>query len=242
MFELIVLYGIVLGVVELAIGAWAFKEASETGLNWMKAFAIGVIIMGLGQIFCKVLIQGLLGQSIGMGSRVGTLFSFIGLLLVLYSILEAVDHPRKKLALQIALILGAYYSFGAMLVLGGLGGPTVEGLQKSLGPLTIPLFFYIPHILSQTLVPFGVAYLLYDVYKETGDKTALMIAAGIAIYGTAAIAVVSHLAFSNVHSTSAALRKGTMLIPLAYDVAVKIAGLAIILQALRQIAKAYSQQ
>ncbi|UXD22768.1 hypothetical protein IPA_08085 [Ignicoccus pacificus DSM 13166] len=241
MFELIVLYGLVLGLVELGIGIWALKEASETGLSWMKAFAVGVIILGLGQLLCKVIIQGFLGQSIGMGSRVGTVFSFIGLLLVLYSILEAVDHPHKKLALQIALILGAYYAFGAMLVLGGLGGPAIEGIQKALGNLTIPIFFYLPHILFQTLVPFGVAYLLYDVYKETGDKTALMIAVGIAIYGTAAIAVVSHLALSNVHSTSAALRKGTMMIPLAYDVAVKIIGLVIILNAFRQIAKAYSQ-
>jgi hypothetical protein len=154
--------------------------------------------------------------------------------------LEAVDHPHKKLALQVALILGAYYAFGAMLVLGGLGGPAIESIQKALGTLTIPIFFYLPHLLFQTLIPFMVAYLLFDVYKETGDKTALTIAAGIAIYGTASLVVVAHLALSNVHSTSAALRQGTMMIPLAYDMIVRIVGLLLILQGLRQIAKAYT--
>jgi len=238
--SLIVAYGLTLGLVEFSIGIWALIEAKKTGLGWMKAFAIGTLILGLGQLSCKVLIQGLMGQSIGYGSRIGTLFSFLGLLFVLYSMLEAVDHPHKKLVLEVALILGAYYAFGAMLVLGGLGGPAISGIQKALGNLTIPLFFYVPHVLFQSLVPLGVAYLLYEVYRETQDKTALTIAIGIAIYGTASLVVVSHLAISKVHSTSAALKEGQMLLPLAYDMIVRIVGLLVILQGLRQIAKAYT--
>ena len=109
-----------------------------------------------------------------------------------------------------------------------------------MGTLTIPLFFYLPHILFQSFVPFGVAYLLYEVYKETQDKTALTIAAGIAIYGTASLVVVSHLAMSKVHSTSAALREGQLMLPLAYDMIVRIVGLLVVLWGLRQIARAYA--
>ena len=240
MLSWIVLYGLILGFTELGIGAWALIEAKQTGLGWMKAFAIGALILGLGQLSCKVIIQGTLGQSIGSGSRIGTLFSFLGLMFILYAMLEAIDHPHKKLVLEIALLLGAYYAFGAMLVLGGLGGPAIIGIQRALGNLTIPVFFYVPHVLFQSFVPLGVAYLLYKVYKETQDKTALTIAIGIAIYGTASLVVVSHLAVSRVHSTSAALREGQLMLPLAYDMVVRIIGLLVVLWGLRQIARAYA--
>ncbi len=220
------------------LAAYAFHKARELGFHWMKAFAIGVFLLGLGQILCKVVIQGILGGEIGEGSRFGTILSFVGLLFVMYSILEAVDHPHKKRILAIAIILGAYYAFGAIATLGGFSPQLQRAIRSALGNLTIPIMFYVPHILYQSLIPFLIGYLMLELYKETKDRITLLLGLGIIIYGTASIVVVAHLAAMGVHGVSAALKRELMSLPLLYDVTVRIIGLALIMVAYREIGKA----
>ncbi|UXD22864.1 hypothetical protein IPA_09055 [Ignicoccus pacificus DSM 13166] len=168
----VALLGFLVGIIELIIGYIAIKRYREVGIDGLKLFALGVILLGIGQFLCKFIGHGIL--SLPESYAVGVPFKFIGLVLVIYSLLDIVGTKYVTSVTVLGIILGIVFMITSFYSLSVLGKPTF-------------ILFGIPHLLFLTLFPWIGAYAIYEMYKDSKDIGALTFSLGLFIYGLATI-------------------------------------------------------
>ena len=118
----------------------------------------------------------------------GHLLRAIALYFVFCSLLEGVHRKEGKLCAAIAAIV-AYFALGAAYV--DLVKPP-EGLPHLLA-------FDLPHALLVVITPLALAALLYKIYEESNDESALVFSIGMVVY---ALGVLSALAALHMGSST----------------------------------------
>jgi len=167
--------GLLVGITELIVALTAFWRAGKLGLDWLKLFGLGVLLLSLAQILCKVIGRGIL--HLPFTYPIGVPFKTAGLILVLYSLLRAIDHPKTKILILLGLGAGAYFFIGSMIAFT---------MRFAFEWWT----FHIPHILFLVAGPLIIGYYIFEAYRETGDKSALFFSLGLWIYGIASLIVI----------------------------------------------------
>ncbi|NPA84794.1 MAG: hypothetical protein GXO07_02165 [Crenarchaeota archaeon] len=164
--------GLGIGIVELAMAYFAYRLSKESNvLDWLRLFAAGVLLLGIGQLSCKFFLQGI----IGIKQFIGVPFKAAGLTLVIYSILKGISYQRAKevgivaAAVAVAFVLMSYHH------LYGDRGPAGKAI------------FALAHLMFLTALPFGIAYLTWKAYVESRDPSALAMTLGLGLYGAATI-------------------------------------------------------
>ena len=168
-FEIII--PLVGAIVELAVAAVAYKIGQkEEVLKWLKLFALGV---GLHAISLVAEPASLL---------LGHFLRAIALYFVFCSLLERVHRKEGKLCATIAATV-AYFALGTAYV--DLAKPP-EG----------PAYFFafdLPHALLVIITPLTLAALLYKIYAESRDGTALLFSVGMVIYALGVLTALAAL-------------------------------------------------
>ncbi len=163
------LVGLAVGVLEFLLAAIAYSYSKKSPLlRWLKLFALGVLLLGIGQVLCKFVVHGVLGVQ----QFVGVPFKTVGLILVIYSILEGVNYENVRGLTALAVALGLLF---------------LATSYYYLYMVKLKAVFALGHLLFLTALPFAVAAVLYKVYKEAEDISALIIASGFVLYGLATI-------------------------------------------------------
>ncbi len=164
--------GLVTFLIELVISVLAWRTAGKTGLDWLKLFSAGVLILGLAHFLCKFVGHGIVG--LPESYAIGVPFKAIGLTIVIYSIALAVAKEKAKKLLGIAAIIGAYFWITSWYSLAILHN------EKS-------FFFVSGHILFLLLLPWYMAFIMYRVYRDSTDPSALAFSLGFLVYGLATL-------------------------------------------------------
>ncbi len=162
-------FGAGIGIVQLIIAYIAYRASKNPPLEALKYFAYGMVVLAISHIFCKTIMKAW----IGLYYPWGVPLKAIGLTLVIYSIMALINKEVAKRTGILAAVLGVIFTIGSIYSL-----LTTEGRDW---------IFASVHVLFLTLLPWYVAYLSYKVYKESGDKSGLYVAAAFWIYGLATV-------------------------------------------------------
>ncbi len=190
LFEL----GLLVGITEIIIAIIAFIRAKILGQDWLKIFGVGVIFLAIAQIGCKAIARYTL--HVPFSIPVGVPFKTIGLILVLYSLLRAIEHPKTKALTYFIIATGLYFLIGSFIGFGILHAGGILFFT----PLHIPdlLTYHLPHLLFLVIDPLVIAYYMYELYKEVSDKMALFFAIGLIIYAIASLIVLTAVQFTHI--------------------------------------------
>ncbi|UXD22264.1 hypothetical protein IPA_03050 [Ignicoccus pacificus DSM 13166] len=178
--EPLAIAGGITGAIEVAAGIVAILNARDKLYSWLKLFGIGALLLGVGQIVCKLIGHGILGTPITFA--IGIPFKTLGLSILIYSILKAIDFPYMKLAVALIAFSAIYFMIGSIYSLG------VTARYHN------AVLFGIPHLLFLTVLPWLTASALFYIYKTMKDRGALTFGIGLLLYGLATI-VIMYLIF-----------------------------------------------
>ena len=167
--------GLMVGLTELAVAIIAFIRARTLGLDWLRVFGAGVFLLSMAQLLCKVIGRGLL--HLPFTYPIGVPFKTAGLVLVLYSLLKAIDHPKTKMLTVLVVLAGIYFLVGSLLAF------TVHKIFALWE-------FHLPHLIFLVLGPFIIGYFIFEAYMETRDRSALFFSLGLWIYSLASLIVI----------------------------------------------------
>jgi len=166
------LAGLIAGIVELGLGALAFKLSKQPALEWLKTFAIGMLLLATSHIVCKFVGHGILG--LPRPYAIGVPFKAVGLALVMYSIFKGVNYKRLGTVKLLIAIFAALFWAGSWYALVVLDNPASP-------------FFVISHIAYLMLFTYFLGALLFETYVASGDPSSLAFAIGFIIYGSATL-------------------------------------------------------
>lgn len=167
--------GLIVGIAELVVAILAFWRAKVLGLDWLRLFGLGVLLLSLAQLLCKVIARGIF--HLPFTYPVGVPFKTRPLILVLYSMLRAIDHPKTKLLTLLGLGAGVYFFVGSMIAF-------MYRLRFEWWS------FHVPHLLFLVAGPLIIGYYIFKAYLETRDRSALFFAVGLWIYAVASLVVI----------------------------------------------------
>ncbi len=168
--------GLIIGLIEIAIAVVSIKGAKDRMSKWLKTFGVGVLMLGIAQITCKFVGHGLLG--LGLEYSIGVPLKAIGLSLVIYSILKAIDFEYINVMKVVVAALAGYFLLGS--------GYSLHVLQKYQNVV----LFSVPHLAFLTVLPWMVSALLFYIYKEMRDPGALAFGVGLFLYGLATLIII----------------------------------------------------
>ena len=162
--------GASIGIIELILAYIAYRASKgQPLLGALKYFAYGMVMLAISHIFCKAIMKAMLGLYYPWGVPLKA----IGLTLVIYSIIALINEKMAKAVGALAATLAAIFLVGATYSL-----LTTKGHDW---------IFPTVHTLFLMLLPWYIAYLSYKVYKRSGDKSGLYVAAAFGIYGLATL-------------------------------------------------------
>ncbi len=176
--------GLLVGITELIVAIIAFWRAKKLGLDWLNIFGLGVLLLALAQLLCKVIGRGIL--HLPFTYPIGVPFKTAGLVLVLYSLLRAIDHPKTKQLIAIGIAAGAYFFIGSLVAFA------VRFKFEWWS-------FHIPHIAFLVLGPLIIGYYIFEAFKETGDRSALFFALGLWTYALASLVVILGIQIAHIN-------------------------------------------
>jgi len=193
MIGLMPLVGLGVAIIEFIIAAvsYSFYRKAGEGFEWMKYFVAAVALLGVGHLVCKFVGHGLLG--LPMSYALGVPFKFLGIVLLVYSLLTGVNYKRAKEVTALAVALGIYFVASAYYTL------TLLRVRDS-------IYFSTSHLLFLLLFPWYVGFVLYEVYKESGDANTLAFSVGMFVYGLAAVVNAALLAVGVPMNTSMSVK------------------------------------
>ena len=179
--------GLVAGAVELLAAAFMYMAYKRNKVKPLLLMALGVALLGVGQISCKFVLRYLIGIQFPLGVP----FKTAGIALLFAGITRAFYPERKRLydsinlALALYFLVGSYYS------------------MLALHTVNQPLLFQLPHFLFLLALPAFIAYIMLMGYLESGDLSMLFIGLASLLYAIATfvgqtlamMGVVSGLAF-----------------------------------------------
>ena len=169
--------GIAASLVEFSLAFLAYKASKNALLRDLRYFAYGVAILGLGQL----LFMGIAGftgiKSMMLMLALRTPFRAVGVALILYSLISLINKNMAKTVSTAVAVLALVFILGVAYSL-----LTTKGRD--------PLFPTL-HLIYLTLLPWYVAYLSYDVYKKSGDNSALYVAIALFIFGLSVVSAIS---------------------------------------------------
>ncbi len=183
----VVAIDVVNAIIEFVVAYVAYKTAKkdENLLGWLKLFAAGVAIHAVSLLFAALAFSGVKGLTL-VGKAVNPPIRGFALALIFYSLLRGVGIENKKLFAAIA-IIALYFIIGV---------PIARLGKVPEGPLHV-LLFDIPHFLLTILIPLLIAAIMFNVYKESGDKAAIFFAIAMIVYalGTLIALAMMHISF-----------------------------------------------
>lgn len=190
LFEL----GLLVGITELIVAVIAFIRAKSLGQDWLKLFGLGVVFLAIAQIGCKAIARYIL--HVPFSIPVGVPFKTIGLILVLYSLLRAIEHPKTKVLTYFIVATGLYFLIGSFV---GFSIFHAGGILF-FTPFHLPdvLTYHLPHLLFLAIDPLVVAYYMYELYREVGDRMALFFSVGLVVYAIASLIVLTAVQFTHI--------------------------------------------
>ncbi len=190
LFEL----GLLVGITEIIVAIIAFIRAKSLGQDWLKLFGLGVLFLAIAQIGCKAIARYIL--HIPFSIPVGVPFKTIGLTLVLYSLLRAIEHPKTKILTYFIVATAVYFLVGSFIGFGILhAGGILFFTPFHIGDV---LAYHLPHLLFLVIDPLVIAYYMYELYREVGDRMALFFSVGLVIYAIASLIVLVAVQFTHV--------------------------------------------
>ena len=190
LFEL----GLLVGITEIIVAIIAFIRAKSLGQDWLKLFGLGVLFLAIAQIGCKAIARYIL--HIPFSIPVGVPFKTIGLTLVLYSLLRAIEHPKTKILTYFIVATAVYFLVGSFIGFSMLhAGGILFFTPFHIGDV---LTYHLPHLLFLVIDPLVIAYYMYELYREVGDRMALFFSVGLVIYAIASLIVLVAVQFTHV--------------------------------------------
>lgn len=190
LFEL----GLLVGITEIIVAIIAFIRAKSLGQDWLNLFGLGVLFLATAQIGCKAIARYFL--HVPFSIPVGVPFKAVGLSLVLYSLLKAIEHPRTKVLTYLIVVTALYFLIGSFIGFGILhAGGILFFTPFHVGDV---LTYHLPHLLFLVIDPLVIAYYMYELYKEVGDRMALFFSVGLVIYAIASLIVLIAVQFTHV--------------------------------------------
>jgi len=180
--------GLLVGITELMVAIFAFWRASKFGLDWLKLFGLGVLLLAMAQILCKVIARGIF--HLPFTYPIGVPFKTAGLILVLHSLLRAIDHPQTRFLTMVITAAGLYFLIGSLVAF-------MFRFQFEWWS------FHIPHLLFLVAGPLVVGYYIFEAYRETGDRPALFFAIGLWTYALASLVVIVGIQIAHIETALA---------------------------------------
>ncbi len=161
--------GLVTGVVEWIVATLMYMAYRRNKVEPLMLMAIGVALLGVGQVLCKFILRFLIGIQFPLGVP----FKTAGIALLFAGITRAFYPEKKRLYDAINVVLALYFlvgSYYSMLVLH---------------TVSQPLLFQFSHFLFLLALPAFIAYIMLIGYLEAGDLSMLFIGLAFLLYAVA---------------------------------------------------------